>query len=144
MAVSLVDVDRWMQGAIESIRGRSWKSLESLLRFVQSEGLNPSRGSKAQLIRVEIEDPLMGEKAFWDEGKICHSKSLQIEGRLKKRNRVMCVEIITAQPFSEPEELFQFDAESSDQALQSLRELFRLNEGDSLILRDPLRNVSWS
>lgn len=144
MSVSLSDVDRWILGAIEKGKDRSWKSLGSLLRFMQSEGLNPSRGSSAKLCRVEIEDSLLAEKVIWENGKIWHSKTLQLQGQIKRKLRVFNVEVIGPQIFSEPEEMFQFDAEGPEQALEVLRTLLRLQEDEKIFLKDPLNDISWS
>lgn len=144
MSVSLLDVDRWILGAIEKGKDRSWKSLESLLRYMQSEGLNPSRGSSARLCRVEIEDSLLAEKVIWEEGQFWHSKTLQIQGRMNRKLRVFNVEVVGPQFFSEPEEMFQFDVEGPEEALEVLRALLRLQEGERLVLKDPLNDISWS
>ncbi len=144
MSVSLPDVDNWILGAVEKSRSRSWKSLESLLRYMQSEGLNPSRSSTAKLVRVEIEDALVGEKVIWSYGLIRYSKTLQVQGLLNKKLRVLSVDVITPNIFSEPEEMFQFDADGPEQALANLRTLLRLQDDEELILKDPLKDISWS
>ncbi len=144
MSVSLPEVEGWLQTALRLVATRTWRSLESLLRFVQSEGLNGSRGSAAKLERVEIADDFVHEKITWQAGKILWTKTLQIQGVYQGSPRLFEVDVTGAQEFSEPEEMFPFVVQGAEELVEALEGILHLREGEWLCVRDPLRGVCWS
>jgi hypothetical protein len=144
MSVSLTEVEGWLGGAVALVPGRSWRSLESLLRFIQSEGLNPSRQSKAVLERVEIADDFTHEGIIWAGGRISWLRELQVQGTYQGKLSLFLVEIQSKEEFVEPDEIFQFVAETPGELLAEVRSLLRLQNGQSLSVHNPLHGLSWS